>query len=162
MAHRLDAQNNSPFRLLDTFDAAAAGDYAANDVVSADAAGQIASAVPVAGMVLSIIGAKISVEVEVLARFRLHFFSEAPNASTVVTDNAAFSIVDADRANYQGYMDFETAVDVGGVSFARSEGVIVPVYCAGTTLYYILQTLDAFTNESPSMEVNIQLYGYLD
>lgn len=166
MANRVDALNSTPGRLLKTVSLAAAGDYAANDVLSDSASAgspiSFANAVPVAGMAGTIFAATFAAEVEILPRIRLHFFAATPNASTVVNDNVAFSIVDADQENYLGFMDFETAADVGGISFARSQGVLVPFYCAGTTLYAIAQTLDAFTNETASMDITFQLFTYLD
>ncbi len=165
---RVDALNNSPFRNVVTVTLAAAGDYAANDVLSNDAdAGEgdpieFANFVPVAGMVGTIFAGTFAASVEILPRIRLHFFNSTPNASTEMDDNAAFAIVDADQANYLGFMDFETAADVGGISFGRSQGVLIPFYCAGTTLYAIAQTLDAFTNESAGMTITFQLFGYLD
>lgn len=165
---RVDALNNSPFRNTVTVTLAAAGDYALGDVLSNDAdagegdAIQFANIVPVAGMTGTIFAGTLAASVEILVPVRLHLFAEAPDAATEMDDNAALSIVDADQANYLGFMDFETAADVGGISFARSQGVLIPFYCAGTTLYAIAQTLDAFTNESAGMTITFQLFGYLD
>lgn len=139
---------------------AAAGDYAANDVLSNDAtngagdpwifsnAGRIASG---SGVIL---GADIKTSVEAFAvRVRVHLFNAAPTTSEM-DDNAAFAVDLDDRAKYLGYFDFPAMTDAGEFSFAQADGINKSFNTdASGHLYAILQTLDAATNESAGMSL---------
>lgn len=143
---------------------AAAGDYAANDVLSNDAtAGQgdpwiFSNAGRVASGSGIILGADIKTSVEGLVpRIRVHLFNAAPTTSEM-DDNAANLIDLDDRAKYLGYFDMPAMADVGEFSFAQLDGINKAYNTdASGHLYAILQTLDAFTNESAGMSLWLTL-----
>lgn len=102
------------------------------------------------------------------ARFRLHLFHTAP---TAINDNAAFTLLDADKANKVGELTFPSAVTEGSGSDAAyaqltpggQGGVPLHFVAAGgsRTLYGLLETLDAFTPAS-SQTFWLELSGDLD
>lgn len=84
------------------------------------------------------------------ARFRLHLY---PTAPTAINDNAAYTLLWANRANRIGYIDFAACQTEGSGSDAansQNDTVRMPFVCASTSrhLYGLLETLDAFTPAS--------------
>lgn len=84
------------------------------------------------------------------ARFRLHLYHTAP---TAINDNAAHTLLWANRANRVGYIDFPAAQTEGTGSDAansQNDTVRMPFVCASASrhLYGLLETLDAFTPAS--------------
>lgn len=144
---------------------AAAGDYAANDVLSNDATnGQgdpwlFTGMARASGGTGTIVRAVITTSVEgITARFRLWIFNSAPT-TTELDDNAAFSLDADDKTKVVGYIDLPASVDAGEVSYAQVVGTLLPYKCVGSAnLYGVLQTLDAITNESAGMSLTIELH----
>lgn len=142
---------------------AAAGDYAANDVLSDDAdngeghAWLFAGAARVSGgggWIVRVI-ATFSVD-GLVPRLRVWFFNANPSASEL-DDNAAFSIAVADRSKLIGYIDLPALADAGAISVAQNIADKLPYTCAASDLYAIVQTLDAFTNESAGMTATLRI-----
>jgi hypothetical protein len=97
----------------------------------------------------------------VTPRFRIHLF----NASnlTISADGAVWQDLYADIAKRVGYYDMpalSTAADATNSDMSRSmdTSMRLPFVCvAGTSLYYAIETLDAFT-PSDSEKFSISLY----
>ena len=82
-----------------------------------------------------------------VARFRVHLFNVAP---TAINDNAAWTLLWANRAARIGYVDFDGCQTEGaGSDCANAMNATVRLHFAtapGTrALYGLLETLDAFT-----------------
>lgn len=149
---------------------AATGDYAANDVVSnAVTDGQgvawvFDNVVRGNGLGGWILGAVLTCSVDAMVpRLRLWLFNDTP-ASSELDDNSAFSLAAADRVKIVGYIDFNALGDAGAISVSVRDDLRLPFKCAasGAALYGVLQTLDAFTNESAGMTVTISLHAVSD
>lgn len=141
---------------------AAAGDYAAGDVLSDSTSAGVAwlftGLARVSGGSGTIYNAEVNCSVDALVpRLRLWLFNSDPTNS-VRNDNAAKSIVAADRSKLIGYIDFPAMIDIGTVAYAQNQESRVGFVASGSAnIYGILETLDAFTNESASMTVQIRL-----
>lgn len=149
------------------FAAAAAGDYADNDVIS-DSVGagndlEFAGMARVAGGGGIIRKAIFTCSVEAfVATTRLWLFHTDPTG-TNKNDNVAFSWVIADRDKLAGYIDFGASEDYGTVSMVMaSPNLSYKCAAADTKLYGILQARDAFTNEAAGMTIGITLHAELD
>ena len=84
------------------------------------------------------------------ARFRLHLFHVAP---TPINDNAAHTLLWANRENRIGHIDFEAMQTEGTGSDAANAGNYtsrVAFACAETSksIFGMLEVLDAFTPAS--------------
>ncbi len=84
------------------------------------------------------------------ARFRLHLYHTTP---TAINDNAAHTLLWANRANRIGYIDFAACATEGTGSDAansQNDTVRMPFVCASGSraVYGLLETLDAFTPAS--------------
>lgn len=149
---------------------AAAGDYAANDVLSNDAgagAGDpwlFTGLARVSGGSGIISRAVITTNVEAFAaRLRLWLFNAAPSAATEQDDNAAFLLDADDKTKLIGYIDFDASADAGEVSVTQNLDVRMAFKAVGSAnIYGILQTLDAITNETAGMLVTIELHALQD
>lgn len=75
---------------------------------------------------------------------RVHFYDAAP--ATAKNDNAAWTLVYADKSKYLGYIDMPPLN--GGVAIAQFKSY--KAASASRALYYELQTLSAFTPVSAS------------
>jgi hypothetical protein len=149
--------------------AAAAGNYDANDIVSNSATGDagVANVLPVGGkgeiVKFTKILAKCS-EDSVTWRLRLHFYDINPTAAQVEMDDQAaadFAKVAAGRTGYKGYIDLPAMVDGGTVmAFADAKLLSEQFACAEDdfNLYFIVQTLDAETNEAAGMTLTFDCY----
>lgn len=153
-----------------SFAAAAAGDYADNDVISnavANGTGlplEFEDVVREAGGAARIIGASISCSKDtVAATTELLLFSEAPTA-TEMDDNAAIGagVGAADQPRYLGSIAFPALADVGAFSFVRATtptaAAPLLVHCAAKSLFGILVARDPETNEAAGMTISITLY----
>lgn len=149
---------------------AAAGDYAANDVLSGDADNTegVAWIVPSIGIrsggsgwIVKVV-ATFSVDA-LVPRLRLWLFNANPSASEL-DDNAAFTIAAADRTKLLGYIDLPALADAGAVSAAQTIDIRQHFKCAAdsASLYMIVQTLDAFTNESAGMTATFAFDAVMD
>lgn len=141
---------------------AAAGDYTAGDILSnstsVGAAWLFTGLARTSGGSGTIYNAEIECSVDTLTpRFRLWLFNSNPSNS-VLNDNAAKSIVAADRSKIIGYIDFPAMIDIGTVSYTQNQDSRVGFVASGSAdIYGILETLDAITNESASMTLQIRL-----
>jgi len=147
---------------------AAAGNYAAEDILSSDAA------VGTAWTFSAVLGgngrggyitkATVSTETTGLTqRMRLFIYNAATTSET--NDNAANdAVLNADISQYQGYIDFPALQDVGG----NSEAVVtpstsgnLPLWVQGASaaddLICLLVTRDAITDEVATNEYTIKL-----
>lgn len=147
---------------------AAAGDYAANDVLSQSASNGVgvawvfSSIARASGGTGIVIGGTLTCSVAAMTpALRLWLFKANPSNSEL-DDNAAFSFSATDRALLVGWLDFSPLISGGGVSVGVWKGSQEFITSGGDDLYGILQTLDAFTNESASMTVDIHLRAYQD
>jgi len=130
--------------------------YAANDSVSDSTSSTtmqaLANAARVSGGSGYITGIRITTDKKsITPRFRVHFFNT--NGATVTNDNAAFKTAYADISKYVGYWDMPamiTGADTTNSTDSRSVDLTmrIPYTCAATTLYFLLETLDAFTPAS--------------
>ena len=163
-------------KLSQTVVAAAAGDYGAADVISnsatADAgvAAEFAGAATNAEDVVTLVGASVRVNApSFVPQLKFHFFSRAPVASEAeMDDNVAFSIkTTAGQDIYLGNLTFPALANPGGTLFAVTEisptGQVQKPMKLGageTSLYVVIETVDADTNEVASMNLDIDLYVY--
>jgi hypothetical protein len=127
--------------------------YAAGDVIGTGtgAAGAVltfAAAGPSGGNLL-ITGADLMPALAAvpagMTSFRLHLYDASP--ASALGDNAAWDLPSGDRANYLGYVDLGTPVDVGSTLWVQNDGIKrqVTLANASTTLYGYLVTVGGFT-----------------
>lgn len=152
-----------------TITCAAAGNYAALDVMSASATDGAGAATEVAiggqGEIRRIVqvDARCS-EDSVTFRGRLHFYNDAPLATEVeMDDNAAFdgAKTAAGEAKYLTSLTMEAFRDEGtAMAVSNTSQLVKYIACADDDhrVYAVLQTLDAETNETASMTIDIRLY----
>jgi len=127
--------------------------YAAKDAVgdstSAPTVLSFTNAVRISGGTGYVVGARINTsQTTCVARFRLHLFRTTP---TAINDNGAFTLLDANFATRLGYIDFAAMQTEGtGSTAANSQNATVrlPIVCGATTLFGLLESLDAFTPAS--------------
>ncbi len=147
---------------------AAAGDYAAEDVMSESAAAgtvwTFSNVVKANGCSGEITKAQAICETTALTpRLTLFLFKTAPTCQ--LNDNAAnTALLHANLANYIGKIDFQAMSDLGG----DSESIATPstygnlplaFNCASDAndLYGVLVTRDAITGEAATMDMTINL-----
>jgi len=150
--------------------AAAAGDYAAGDVLSQSASNDVGVALEFAGLgrkpgdhITLIDGiVKCNVASDLLLPLRLHLFNRAPVAAEVeMDDNVAFSIkTTAGKGIYLGSFDFLPFRDDGALLIAEPLTPRKTVLLAGTSLFVVPQTRAAETNESAGMVLDFTLTAY--
>jgi len=127
--------------------------YTANDVVSNDATTTtmqaLAAAARVAGLGGYVVGIRVATDKKsITPRMRVHFFNTT--GATLAGDNLAWKDVYADSAKRVGYVDLPamiTAADATNSDNSRALDLTVrmPYTCVATSLYFVLETLDAFT-----------------
>lgn len=149
---------------------AAAGDYAAGDVLSDAATNGTGHAFVFAGMARQAGGSGIVAKALITSSvqgwvpaMRLWLFHALP-AACELDDNSAFSLDADDRDKVVGYIDFEAGFDAGEVSFVQNTDVRLAYKCAAadTSLYGILQVTEAATNESAGMTLTVALHSLQD
>lgn len=81
------------------------------------------------------------------ATFRLHLYTVAP---TAIADNAANTVLYANRANYVGYLDTGTMIASGGAAYSHLNVTPPLVVVTGDSgnLYGALETLGTYTPAS--------------
>jgi hypothetical protein len=151
---------------------AAAGDYAANDVISEHATtgtaftfSGMARAIGQSGTIrrAKIVFSKASgMGTSLAARTRLRLYTATPTCN--LNDNVANTgVLNADKANYVGYLDFPMLSSDGGSPEAfvvcGQSSLPLDFVCAtnDTALYGVLTFLDAEANETASMICTIDL-----
>lgn len=130
--------------------------YAVNDVVSDNTTTTtmvvLANAARVSGGSGYIVGLRIATNKKsITPRLRIHFFGN--NGATIAGDNVNYKEVYADASKRIGYWDLPaltTAADTTNSDMSRSLDMTVriPFTCTATSLYYVIETLDAFTPAS--------------
>jgi hypothetical protein len=131
--------------------------YAAKDAIADSASAPTALTFTRLGRELNgegyITGARIATnQAANVARFKLHLYRVAP---TAINDNAAFTLLWANRATRIGAVTFAACATEGtGSDMAVAQaypsdggGLVLPFKCASTDddVYGLLETLDAFT-----------------
>lgn len=153
-----------------SFAAAAAGDYADNDVISNSASNgtglalEFANAVRVTGGAGKVVGGSINIVAgtNVPATIGLQLFSQTPTA-TELDDNAAEGGVGAaDAPYYLGEILFAAGTDYGAGTI-KPPSTLTPaapllVFAAATSLFGRLIFRDAETGETAGMTVIVTLY----
>ncbi len=167
-----EAVNQAARRIVTSgFTAAAAGDYAAGDIMSdsvTDTAGQpmfFAGVVSAAGQVaiLDKVVAKCS-EDAVLARLTLHFYWEQPTAAEVEMDDnvaADFAKTAAGRNKYVGSVPLAALADMGTAMAMSTTGSLremLKTSPASTGLWCVVQINDAEANETANMTLSFDTY----
>lgn len=127
--------------------------YSIGDVVSDSASATtmqaIANAAQAAGGSGEIMGIRLSTDKKsITPRIRVHFFST--NGATLSADNAAWQDKYADISKRVAYYDMPamtTPTDTSNSDMSRSVDMTmqIPYICAATSLYFVLEALDAFT-----------------
>jgi len=153
-----------------SFVAAAAGDYADNDVISNSVSNgtgvalEFANAVRVTGGAGKVVGGSINVvaATSVAATMGLQLFSQTPTA-TELDDNAAEGGVGAaDAPYYLGEILFATGTDygAGNIKYPSTLTPAAPllVYATATSLFGRVIMRDAEANETAGMSVIVTLY----
>lgn len=130
--------------------------YAANDVVSdstsATTMQALAAAARSTGIGGYITGVRVATDKKsITPRIRVHIWNT--NGATLAVDNAAWKDLYADSSKRVGYVDLPamiTGADSTNSDNSRSLDLAlrIPYTCAATSLYYVLETLDAFTPAS--------------
>lgn len=92
-----------------------------------------------------------------MTSFRLHIYNAAP---TAILDNAAFTLADADRASYMGFIALGTPADLGNNLFIATSGGTFRFNLSGQTFYGILETVGAYTPASATL-TQLVLLGQL-
>lgn len=173
MASRVDAViiGNAGIRAVTaSFVAAAAGDYADNDVLSNSATNgaglalEFPNAVLTAGGGAKVIGGNINVvaSTSVAATIGLQLFAQTPTA-TELDDNAAEGgIGAADAPYYLGEILFAAGTDYGAGTI-KTPSAVTPaaplfIYAADTSVFGRLIFRDAEASETASMPVSVTLY----
>ncbi len=158
-------------RVVSTFFiAAAAGDYAAGDIMSNSVtdnqaiALRIDGVVDVAGQVaiLDKVVARCS-EDSVLNRLRLHFYRENPLPAEVEMDDniaADFAKTALGFNKYIGPVPLVAFADGGtAMAFSSTPNLREQLKTAGSTsLWIVVETLDAEVNETAGMNINFDFY----
>lgn len=91
-----------------------------------------------------------------LTNLRLHLFKDTPSARV---DNDAFNLTGtADIANYLGYIDFDSFVDMGDTVVCQKENLGFAGTVNNTYMYGYLQTIGGFT-PTALLEIEIRLFG---
>lgn len=147
----VEIAGNSAHMVSATVTRAATTDaYTANDVVSTAAGANISftNVLATPGGVFKVIGAKLRIDVNAvpanMAGFKIHLFNAAP---TAIADNAAFNLIEADRAKYLGNVAVTVPIDLGDTIFVSvdSLGLLGKLAASSTTLYAQLTTDGNYT-----------------
>lgn len=80
-----------------------------------------------------------------MSTIRYHLYNAAP---ANIADNAAFDLVVADRAKYQGYVDVGTPLDLGATIYGKTDGSPnhqVQLAVGSSDLWAFRQTVGGFT-----------------
>lgn len=152
------------------FNAAAAGDYAAADVMSPNVTDTLGVA-QVIGPVVDVAGQaaildKVVVrcsEDSVLNRLRLHFYRELPLPGEVEMDDniaADWAKTAGGLNKYIGAIPLTAFADMGTAMAMSTTGNLRELLRTGTTtnLWMVVETLDAETNETAGMLLAFELY----
>lgn len=125
--------------------------YDALDVVSTAAGTPLQFTVAPAGGAIVVINS-LALEIDASAlpsgigAFRLHLYNELPSS---IADGAAFNLPVADRAQYLGFIETPTPIDLGATLWSETEAMFFPirkeVALISETLFARLQTVNGYT-----------------
>ena len=122
--------------------------YATNDVIGTIAASnmEFVNVVPSARSVI-ITGAYMRIKTASvptgMGNFRLHLYNAAP---TPIADNVAFTVIDADRSKYLGYILLYLPEKIGdNLLWTQVENINMERYLPSTSIFAVLQTLSGYT-----------------
>ena len=123
--------------------------YAANDVVS-DSTGTPTNLTIATGLTSGssaiITSARIRIDIAAIPAgmggFRIALFSSAP---TAINDNAAFDLIDADKAKLLDIIDIDTPIDLGSRLWGTTKNINSHIQLATANLYAQLITKNAYT-----------------
>jgi hypothetical protein len=157
----------------DTFDALAAGDYAANDVIAADA--ENTGTTPLRGVTVAranggtgyLVSARLTTNnASWTAGIRVDLYSVAAPTTALTGDNVAAAPKFANNAQFVGTFNFDTMSTPTGSDFRRGirDDLRIPFKCAAadTKLYYRLVTLAADANEAAGQDMVLTLIADLN
>lgn len=139
--------------------------YAALDVIGTASSSTLtfADVLLMQGGHFIIMGASLRIDANAvpsgMGGFRLHLFTAAP---TAIADNAAFNLAAADRDNYLGSIELDTPTDLGDTLYVQKDNINMKRKLAtdSTTLYGVLQTINAFTPSSQTVKtVKLHIVG---
>ena len=152
----------------DNFDALAAGNYAANDCIAADA--NDTATTPLRGITVArvnggagyLVLAKLTNEVAAwTAGVAVDLYTEAQPTTALTGDNVAAAPKFANDFQYVGTIEFSLFATPTGSDMRRQvrDDIRIPFKCESddTKVYYRLRTLAAETNETASMQWNLTL-----
>jgi len=157
----------------DTFDALAAGDYAANDCIAADA--NDTGTTPLRGVTVAranggtgyLVSARLTTNnASWTAGVRVDLYSVAAPTTALTGDNVAAAPKFANNAQFVGTFNFDTMSTPTGSDFRRGirDDLRIPFKCAAadTKLYYRLVTLAADANEAAGQDMVLTLIADLN
>jgi hypothetical protein len=105
-----------------------------------------------------ILSAVVLDKADVMTDMRLHFWKATV---TLASDNAAFTVSDADMQNYLGYVS-ASAIDVGANRVAVVPNIGLGYSCAATSLFMAVQTMTAHTFYGATTDIWVALHVLLD
>jgi hypothetical protein len=105
-----------------------------------------------------LLSATVLDKADVITDLRLHFWKATV---TLASDNAAFSVSDADMQNYLGNVSL-TAADVGANRVAFAGNVGLGYSCAATSLFMAVETRTAHTFFAAATDLWVALHLLLD
>lgn len=130
--------------------------YTAGDVVSDNTSATtmqaLANAARVSGGSGYIVGIRVATDKKsITPRVRVHFYNTT--GATLSVDNAAWQDKYADSSKRVGFYDMppmSTGTDTTNSDMSRAVdmGMRIPYVCTATSLYFVLEALDAFTPAS--------------
>ena len=82
-----------------------------------------------------------------MSNFRLHLFNQSPS---VIPDNSAFDVINADKDKYLGWIEFDTPEDLGSRLWSQKSSINFcrKLNTGSTTLHGVLQTIGSYTPSS--------------
>lgn len=156
--------------VVGSFIAAAAGDYADNDVISDSASNGVGTAIEfenavrVTGGAGKIIHATVNfiASTAIAATTELQLFSQTPTATELDDNAAAGTVGAADAPYYLGLIAFSQGTDYGAgtICLPTSLTPAAPLFvrAEATSIFGRLIFRDAEANETASMPVHVTLY----
>jgi hypothetical protein len=138
--------------------------YLAGDIIGTATGSTAAIAFPAigsAGKIIRITGARLKIAVASvpsgMTSFRLHLYNATPPSA--LGDNAVWDLPAGDRANYLGYVDLGTPVDLGSTLYVQSTGLDYDFLMGATDgLFGYLVTNGGYT-PSASVVKEVTLYA---
>jgi hypothetical protein len=132
--------------------------YAAGDVIGSatgSSAIQTLSNIGIAGKLLTILDVNFMIQVAAIPSGMTSFTMELYNAApaSALGDNAPWTLLTGDWANYLGYIDLGTPLVRGGCLYAQNIGINKTVLLTTANLYFYLKTNSGYTPSSAGVKV---------